>query len=204
MTWQASVALFWALVILAAIPGPGILVVVSRTLTRGLRAGATTTLGIISGDFIFIALAIAGLSALAEQYQTAFLVVKYLGAAYLMYLGLSLLLRQPGQGNPEPRKGLHSVHYLAGLLTTLSNPKAILFYASFFPAFVDLSAIATLDFIWILSLATVAVGGVMMTYVWLAHRGKSSFASRRHSKGLRYASGITLFGSGIFVASRGA
>lgn len=203
MTWQASLALFWALIILAAIPGPGILVVVSRTVGKGLLAGAITTLGIVSGDFIFIALALTGLSALAEQYQNAFLILKYLGAAYLIFLGISLF-RKPSAPTPYQRSKLSTqgFDYLAGLLTTLSNPKAILFYVSFFPAFVNPASISQFDFIWILCLALFSVGGVMMAYAVLSWNSKALLARAKNTQVFNYLSGSTLIGGGIFIASR--
>ena len=91
MLFASSISLFIAMFILAVIPGPGILIVVARSINAGFRHGISTSLGIVAGDFVYITLAIFGLTTLSASLGYFFIYVKYFGAAYLIFLGLSLL-----------------------------------------------------------------------------------------------------------------
>jgi len=124
-----------AIIIFLLIPGPGNLALITSTGKGGIAGGLAATLGVIAGDQVLMWAAVAGVAALLVAYPTAFHAVQWLGAAYLAWLGLRMLLAKPGAKpvlNIEPR------HYFkqAGLITLL-NPKAIVFYMAFFPLFVD-------------------------------------------------------------------
>ena len=124
-----------AIIIFLLIPGPGNLALITSTSKGGIAGGLAATMGVIAGDQVLMWAAVAGVAALLVAYPTAFHAVQWLGAAYLAWLGLRMLLAKPGAKpvlNIEPR------HYFkqAGLITLL-NPKAIVFYMAFFPLFVD-------------------------------------------------------------------
>jgi leucine efflux protein len=124
-----------AVLVFLAIPGPGNLALITSTGKGGIRGGLAATFGIIAGDQVLMWAAVAGVAALLVAYPAAFHAVQWVGAAYLAYLGLRMLLAKPGDApvlHIEPR------HYFrqAGLITLL-NPKAIVFYMAFFPLFVD-------------------------------------------------------------------
>lgn len=124
-----------AIIIFLAIPGPGNLALITSTGKGGVAGGLAATMGVIAGDQVLMWAAVAGVAALLTAYPAAFHAVQWLGAAYLAWLGLKMLLAKPGAApilNIEPR------HYFkqAGLITLL-NPKAIVFYMAFFPLFVD-------------------------------------------------------------------
>jgi len=124
-----------AILIFLAIPGPGNLALITSTSKGGIRGGLAATFGVIAGDQVLMWAAVAGVATLLHTYPTAFHAVQWLGAAYLAWLGLRMLMAKPGDApvlHIEPR------HYFkqAGLITLL-NPKAIVFYMAFFPLFVD-------------------------------------------------------------------
>jgi leucine efflux protein len=124
-----------AFIILLAIPGPGNLALILSTGKGGIRGGLASTFGIILGDQVLLWLAVAGVAALLKAYPTAFHVVQWLGAAYLVYLGLRMILAKPGAAPTleiKPRQYLWQT-----LVITLFNPKAIIFYMAFFPLFID-------------------------------------------------------------------
>ena len=203
MTLSISLAMFAAMVVLATIPGPGIMIVVARTLSQGFAAGVVTSAGIVAGDYVFIVLAISGLATLAQHYADLFLYLKYAGAAYLIYLGVKTVLTK----NLAPAKSAsgmarHSTNFIAGLLTTLSNPKAILFYVSLFPAFLDLSVVSAVDIGLIMAITTLSVGGVMVVYAWLAARSGALLKSTDATRYLRWGAGTVLIGSGAYIAAR--
>ncbi|MDP2007697.1 MAG: LysE family transporter [Rubrivivax sp.] len=124
-----------AILLFLALPGPGTFALLTSTAKGGLRAGAAATLGVIVGDQVLLWLAVAGVAALLAANPLLFQGVQYLGAAFLVWIGLRLVFAQPGNASPvriEPR------HYARqALLITLLNPKAIVFYMAFFPLFID-------------------------------------------------------------------
>lgn len=129
MTLASSITLLLALIVLALIPGPGVLAVTSRAAAEGLKHGLILTVGIVAGDFIFITFALLGLSALSGVMGNMFIVIKYIAAAYLIWMGLSLaILKQQPASKPIQYSASYTNSFLIGLITTLSNPKAILFY----------------------------------------------------------------------------
>ncbi|MGY2372994.1 LysE family transporter [Pseudomonas sp. SDO524_S393] len=124
-----------AFILLLLIPGPGNLALITSTSKGGLRAGIAATFGAILGDQVLMWLAVAGVAAILQSHPAAFHAVQWLGAAYLMWLGASLLLAKPGAAlvlEIKPR------HYLRQSATiALLNPKTIVFYMAFFPLFID-------------------------------------------------------------------
>ena len=124
-----------AIIIFLAIPGPGNLALITSTGKGGLRGGMAATFGIIAGDQVLMWAAVAGVAALLHAYPAAFHAVQWLGAAYLAWLGLKMLLARPGAA---PVLAIRAGHYFRQAATiTLLNPKAIVFYMAFFPLFVD-------------------------------------------------------------------
>ena len=205
MTITSAFALYTTMIVLALLPGPGVIVVVARSLDSGFRQGLATAMGALSGDFVFISLAVFGLAALAEVMGSFFVVIKYLGAAYLIYLGFSLITSKPSTSEAEAettKPANHSASFLVGLITSIGNPKVILFYFSFFPAFLDLENLSITDVSLLFIIATLSVGVVMAGYAYVAAKTKSSFAASPKTKYLKFGSGALLMGGGLFVALR--
>src|SRR5919198_2424252 len=124
-----------AAVVLAAIPGPGMLYVLARTLAHGRSAGLRSTLGTAAGGLGHVVAAAVGLSALLMTSALAFSAVKYAGAAYLIWLGVRTLagLREPA----EEVRDIGGPAFRQGMLTELLNPKTALFFLTFLPQFVQ-------------------------------------------------------------------
>jgi leucine efflux protein len=127
-----------AVIVFLAIPGPGNLALIMSTNKGGVRGGLAATLGIIAADQVLMWAAVAGVATLLLAYPSAFHATQWLGAVYLGWLGLKMLIAKPG-GKPvlhiEPRH-----YWRQAALITLLNPKAIVFYMAFFPLFVDPAA----------------------------------------------------------------
>jgi leucine efflux protein len=124
-----------AVIVFLAIPGPGNLALITSTSKGGLRGGFASTFGVIAGDQVLMWLAVAGVAALLQASPLVFAGVQWVGAAYLAWLGLQLLLRKPGDAPPITILPRH--YFRQSLAITLLNPKAIVFYMAFFPLFVD-------------------------------------------------------------------
>ena len=124
-----------AILLFLVLPGPGTFALLASTSKGGFRAGAAATLGVILGDQILMWLAVAGVAALLAANPIWFKAVQYLGAGYLVWIGLRLIFAKPGSAAPVR---IEARHYLRQtLLITLLNPKAIVFYMAFFPLFID-------------------------------------------------------------------
>lgn len=124
-----------AILLFLLIPGPGNLALITSTSKGGITGGLAATLGVIVGDQVLIWMAVAGVAALLAAYPTAFHLVQWLGAAYLAWLGLRMLLARPGD---KPVLQIRAGQYARqAFMITLLNPKAIVFYMAFFPLFVD-------------------------------------------------------------------
>lgn len=127
-------------------PGPDSLLIMARSASQGFRAGSAAALGVGSGILVHVLAAALGLSALMAASSWAFGLVKLLGAAYLVYIGLNLLLRRAAAEGPReaaatlpPQQSLRSI-YLQGLLTNVLNPKVALFFLAFVPQFIAADA----------------------------------------------------------------
>ncbi|HSC67891.1 MAG TPA: LysE family translocator [Cellvibrio sp.] len=201
MTLTSSLSLFIAMLILAVIPGPGIFAVVARAISSGFKSALVTVVGIVCGDYVFILLSLYGLAALAQSMGDLFLVVKYAGAAYLCWLGWQMLKAKPVEAEIKTVSPLSAVgNFMTGFLTTLSNPKAILFYVSFFPAFIDMQAVALIDAGMIMAIATIAVGGVMAAYAYTASKARQLFSNVAAARALNITAGGIMLGSGTLLA----
>ena len=204
MTVSSSLALFVSMVVLAIIPGPGVLSVTARSSVGGFSHGLSATASIVAGDYVFITLALAGVATLSNILGELFFFIKYVGAAYLVWMGLSLMANR-SKADMEQAKGrtTHIASFTAGLITTLSNPKAILFYLSFFPAFLELASISFATAFSLYVIATVSIGGVMLVYAYMATKASNIINGNYKKCMLNRGAGTILIGSGIYVAARG-
>ncbi|MCD8482295.1 MAG: LysE family translocator [Verrucomicrobia bacterium] len=166
MDWLGLISFFLVMIALAAMPSASVALVVARSSGLGLLNGVATIAGIVMADLIFIGIAFLGMTALALAMGSIFSVLKYVGGAYLIWLGIQLL-RSRGPMSlsvPDYRGGTLLSSFAAGLLLTLGDLKAILFYASLFPALMDMTALTVVDIIMIASLTILTVGGVKLVY----------------------------------------
>jgi threonine/homoserine/homoserine lactone efflux protein len=191
-----------AAVILALTPGPGIFYVLSRTLHGGRREGFLSAFGTFVGGSVHVLAAAFGLSAILATSASAFEVVRYAGAAYLIYLGISMI-RNRGAKLAVENERHHQRHFVQGIATEVLNPKTALFFLSFIPQFV--SSAKGHMILQFLILGTISVS--LNTAVDLIVVGfAGSFAPRlkNHPKFIerqRTASGVGMIGLGVYVAA---
>lgn len=202
MTFSSLIALFSSMVILASIPSVSVLAVSTRSATSGFIHGVFTTIGVVLGDIIFIIIAIWGLSFFAETMEGLFILIKYLGGAYLILLGIGLCRSKSKDVKTEEvvETSLLS-SFLAGLSITLADQKATLFYLGFFPAFLDISKISYLDTLIIIVITIVSVGGVKLGYAFMADRAKLLMSSKIR-KGMNIAAGCVMIAVGVFLVTK--
>ena len=190
-----------AILLFLALPGPGTFALLTSTSKGGLRAGAAATVGVILGDQVLMWLAVAGVAALLAANPVWFKAVQYLGAAYLVWIGLRLILARSGAASPvriEPR------HYARqALLITLLNPKAIVFYMAFFPLFIDPAthrgAATFVAMALTIALLTAVYGLLLCAFAHIvADRVR---AHRKLGRALERIAGVFLVGFGIRLGS---
>ena len=182
---------------LLAIPGPAVLYVVGRSIDQGRRAGLVSVLGISTGTLVHITAATVGLSSLVLASPVAFNAVKYVGAAYLVFLGVRRLLTRGGD------EALHGTAprslrrlYADGIVVNVLNPKTIVFIFAFLPQFVDVSR----GHVWLqvlvlgLSFATLGMMSDSLYAVVAGSVAERLRGSRRVARFQRW------FGGGILVA----
>lgn len=195
-----------ALAIAVALPGPGIFAVVSCSLGRGLRPALALIGGIVLGDLVFFSLAVLGMAALARSMGEFFVVVKFAGAAYLIWMGIRLWRARPANpaavasGEPAPRD--HRRSLLAGFMVTISNPKTIAFYAGLLPTFIDLEKLSTGTALVMGVIVILTVGLIPAIYAVAAAGSRSFFRSPSRMRLMNRTAGTMLIGSGVTVAAQ--
>lgn len=189
---------------LLAIPGPAVLYVVTRSIEMGRAGGMASVAGITTGTVIHVTLATAGLSSLILASKTAFGAVKFVGAAYLILLGVRRLLTRNAEESEEERapRTLRRA-YTQGVVVNLTNPKTIVFIFAFVPQFVDPSARHVWLQVLVLGLSFALLGFLSDNLYALA---AGSVAERlRGSRGIarvqRWFGGSILIGLGIAAAA---
>jgi len=202
-----SLAFLVAALILAVTPGPGIAYVVARTAAGGRAEGLASCVGTALGGMLHVGAAALGLSVLLARSAAAFSVVKYLGAAYLVYLGIRLLLSKAAPrplhaSSTGPRRAL-----LEGVLVEALNVKTALFFLAFLPQFLISGTSVAMQLVVMGTVCVVLNTLVDVVAVLGAARLLRSEASAQpRAKLLHRASGITLLSLGLYVAAsrRGA
>lgn len=196
-----------AALVLLAIPGPAVFYVTSRSIGHGRSAGLVSALGIGVGTLFHVAAAALGLSALLMSSAIAFGAVKYLGAAYLIYLGIQKIVREESIASSEQSGRIQlSRIFGQGIVVNVLNPKTALFFFAFLPQFVDVSRGKVAGQILFLGLLF-AVMGVLSDSVWALFAGTLAHALKRNTRWMRtqrYVSGGMLISLGLATAFAGS
>jgi len=193
-----------ALFIAAASPGPGIAAIVARVLGRGTEGAVAFSAGVAIGDVVWLSFAILGLAALAQSFHGVFLVIKYLGAAYLLYIAYKLWTAPAtAQEIRANEKAEHPTRlFLAGLAVTMGNPKVMVFYLALLPTFIDLTRITALGFAELVAATLSVLAVVFGGYIVLAARARRLFTSPRAIRILNRTTGTVMAGAAAAVAAR--
>jgi len=191
-----------AILLFLALPGPGTFALLTSTGKGGFRAGAAATAGLIAGDQVLLWLAVAGVAALLAAHPALFQAVQYLGAAYLVWIGLRLVFAKPRQAGPitiQPRQ-----YARQAFLITLLNPKAIVFYMAFFPLFIDPAAHRGLITFGAMALTIALITAVYCLLLCAFAQAVSARvrAHRRLAQALERLAGVFLVGFGIRLGTQ--
>ncbi|MFI6320225.1 LysE family translocator [Nonomuraea sp. NPDC050556] len=188
---------------LVVIPGPNHLYIAARGLAQGRSAAMASAFGVEVGTLVHTAAAAAGLSYLISRSATLFAVVKWVGVAYLVYLGVRAFLGKdsPHDQNAAARQPLGKV-FLEGVLVNVLNPKVALFFLAFLPQFVDPGAGAPAGQIVVFGV-TLFVLGFLSDMVYALSAGALGGKMARHGRKFRYFSGVVYLGMGVLTAFAG-
>lgn len=198
----------WGLFVLASVtllltPGPAVLFIVARSVERGKVAGLVSVLGIHLGTIVHIVAAAVGLSALVVSSTLAFSVVKYLGAAYLIWIGVRTLMAPdlPPEISARSTKPLHRL-FQEGFIVNLFNPKTAIFFLAFLPQFVDPARGALHWQILVLGFTFMGLGMLSDAMFALAAGAAGDFLrrSRRFLRFQRWFAGLSFIGLGVTAA----
>ncbi|WP_269933398.1 LysE family translocator [Aminobacter sp. HY435] len=202
MSFESWAAFAAASAVLLVIPGPTILLVVSYALGQGWRTALPMAVGVALGDFTAMTLSMLGIGALLAASATVFTIVKWIGAAYLIYLGIKLF-RAGGSLDAKPRTDAASaVKMMAhAWIVTALNPKSITFFVAFLPQFLDRNAdFWTQMLVFELTFLTLAFANAF-GYALVAARARSVVSNPRAIRIFNRTGGTLLVGAGIAAAA---
>ncbi|MBB6171416.1 threonine/homoserine/homoserine lactone efflux protein [Nocardiopsis mwathae] len=205
-------------VLIVVLPGPDFVLVTRNTLTGGRRTGFATAAGCVLGMSAWAALAAAGLTVLIAANPTLVTVLRLAGAAYLIYLGTSALVRlrrrwragtlvqaadpaSGGEGEPTEGTGVHGgAPFWQGLLNNVLNPKPLAFFLTALPQFIDSPADATLQTAVLGSIVVLVTGAWWLIYILSITRLTEFLRRRRVRQGIELGSGVALTAFGVALA----
>jgi threonine/homoserine/homoserine lactone efflux protein len=188
-----------------ATPGPGVAAVIARSLARGHTGAVAFIAGFVVGDLIWFAAAALGLSALAHSMPALFAILRYAGAAYLLWIAAKLWFIPVREPAAETVPGLERTAlrtFLGSLTLTLSNPKPMLFFVALLPTVVPLASLDARGYCEIAAAIAAILPTVLGAYVLLAARARRWFRGSRAHRILNRASGTLMAAAAVAVATR--
>lgn len=199
-----GLALFCLVYLLAtASPGPGIAAILARVLSRGTEGLVAFISGFVVGDLVWFTCAATGMAALAQAAHAVFVVVKFSGAAYLLYLayGLWTSPAQPLEDDVSSVRRNPSQLFFSSFALTIGNPKVMVFFLALLPTVLDLTKITVADFLKVALAILIILSSVLSTYAFAALRARRLFKSPRAIRWLNRGTGTAMAGAAVAVAS---
>jgi threonine/homoserine/homoserine lactone efflux protein len=198
-----SLVLFAAVYFAAvATPGPGIAALVARVLAHGLRGIAPFIAGYVVGDMIWLMLAGTGLSVLAHAFAGLFVVLKYAGAAYLLYVAWTMATAPVARDGAAPAASSGRRAFLSSLSLTLGNPKVMIFFLSIMPLVVDVRTLTPGALAELAAASALIISATLAAYALAANRARALLRSTRAMRIAHRAAGGVMAGVAVAVATR--
>jgi len=199
-----SSLLVFAAVYFAAVatPGPGIAALVARVLGHGLRGVAPFIAGYVAGDMIWLILAGTGLSVVANAFAGLFAALKYLGAAYLLYVAWKMATAPAAVGEAAPAASRGWRAFFGSLSLTLGNPKVMIFFLSIMPLVVDVRTLTAAGLAELAGVLVLVMSATLAAYALAANRARGFLRSTRAMRIAHRAAGGVMAGVAVAVATR--
>ena len=191
-----------ALAVAAGSPGPSIAALTARVLTGGIGSVIPFLAAMWVGEGIWLTCAILGLSALATHFATLFLVIKYAGVAYLLFLAWRMWASEHGETAELPRARDGWRMFAAGIALTLGNPKIILFYMALLPGLIDLARVDPLGWAQLIVVMLTVLMAVDLAWAFTAERARRLLRSPRAMKTANRVSATVMGGAAVAIATR--
>ncbi len=185
-------------------PGPAVMLVIACGLAHGARRSTYASLGILSANAIYFAISATALGAVLVASREFFIAVKWIGAAYLVYVGLSALFGRSSPitvSNSGARSRLPRDLYLAGLTLQLANPKTLIFFVAILPQFVDPRLAIGPQMLWLAAGSIIPEFFILAGYGWLASRATRIATDRRYARWTDRLAGVLVLGAAALVLS---
>ncbi|RWK60788.1 LysE family translocator [Mesorhizobium sp.] len=204
MTLTGFLAYSAALGIAAAIPGPGLTALIARALASGFRSALAMSFGLMLGDLTYLTAVVLGLALVAQTFGVALLAIKWLGVAYLAFLGWRFWTSGITPETVQAKKGRGGLvsSFIAGLAVTLGNPKTMIFYLAITPTIVDLKTITLADYGILVALTLVVLLVVLVPYLALAAKARGFLKSPRALRALNRTAAGFMVGAAAAIAAR--
>jgi threonine/homoserine/homoserine lactone efflux protein len=199
LSWHSYLIYCGLYAVVILIPGPGVVAMVARALGSGFRSAVPAAFGMLVGDLVWMTLSAFGLAAVALAMGSYFLIVKYAGAAYLVYMGYKYWRAEVTE-MPEPVPASNSQSFFSLLSVTLGNPKAMAFFLALLPTVVDLNHLTALGYGQLVLTSAVLIPSIMLSYAALAHQVRAFLTSKRARKGINRTAAVVMAGAGAGVA----
>jgi threonine/homoserine/homoserine lactone efflux protein len=201
MTIDAYIAYTLACILIVIVPGPTVTIIIANSLRYGARAGILNVAGTQAGLLVWLAVAVLGLGAAIKFMGFWFDVLRWAGAAYLVWLGIKLI-RSKGELLAAERARPHGSFFLQGLVVILSNPKVLLVFGALIPQFIvpEGDYVRQLVFLGVTFMVVATIFDSL--YAFLAG-GAGAWLSRTRIRAIETVSGLCLIGGGIWLALRG-
>ncbi len=205
MSWYSLLTFGTVYFMAVATPGPGVAAVIAQGLARGSVGAPAFIAGFVMGDLTWFIAASLGLSALAQSAHTVFLVVRYAGAAYLLWLAYALWTAPPRvlmEAGPEAPPQRPFKLFTGSLTLTLGNPKPMIFFVALLPSVVPLETLRLPDYLEIGAVIAIVLPSILGAYVLAASRARVFFRSARALRLLNRGSGTLMAAAAFAVAAR--
>ena len=203
MTLTAFLAYCAAITLAAATPGPAMFAVITNGVSRGFIRAFMAGIGVAAGDAVLVTLALLGLVALAQTFEWVFHLLKYAGAAYLVFLGVRMWRAAAMQsGESQASQAKLSRSFFLGASIALGNPKAILFHASIMPLILNLNTLTFADGLLVVAVVISVNILTMGLYAALAGRASGWFRTPRRMRLMNRFAGSAMIGTGALIAAR--
>ena len=181
-----------AYAIAVLVPGPGVAAVVARALGGGFWGAVPMVLGILAGDLVYFVFAVFGLAAIATLFAPVFVVIRFAGAAYLLYIAWKFWTAKPGAEQMTPKNEDFLKTLLAGFSLTMGNPKTIVFYLAILPTVIPLDKMTALAFAELTVIVVVVLLIIGLGYAWLAASAREMFKSTKALRILNRTAGVMM------------
>jgi len=206
MSAESAISFLFIIFIFAITPGPGVFALLARSLSSGARPCISLALGMAISDVIYLIFACLGLAVIAEQWAGLFMLIRFIGAFYLLYLGWKMWTASPEtslQNHAAGRSFNVSRGLLQGFLISASNPKVIFFYIAFLPSILDLGSLTSPDIALASALTFAGLMAGLMTVAISASSARRFFTSAKAVKCLNRTSGGIMIGAGSYLGLHG-